>query len=318
MGVKSNGQAEHGSEKKTIPNAVKFLFGGLSGMGATCFVQPLDLVKNRMQLSGTTGKKEYRSSFHAIRSIYANEGVKAMYNGLSAGLARQATYTTARLGIYTWSFESYTKSKGNPSFAIKAILGMTAGGIASLVGNPMEISLVRMTADGRLPLSERRNYTNVFNALFRITREEGILTLWRGCTPTVLRSMIVNAAQLATYSQAKQQILQTGLIDEGILCHFCASMISGLATTAASMPADIIKTRIQNMRVIDGRPEYSGFFDVLGKAIKNEGVFSLWKGFTPYYMRLGPHTVLTFIFLEQLCALYNNHILGQHDRQATL
>lgn len=70
--------------------------------------------------------------------------------------------------------------------------------------------------------------------------------------------MIVNAAQLATYSQAKQQILQTGLIDEGILCHFCASMISGLATTAASMPADIIKTRIQNMRVIDGRPEYSG------------------------------------------------------------
>lgn len=80
----------------------------------------------------------------------------------------------------------------------------------------------------------------------------------KGCTPTVLRSMIVNAAQLATYSQAKQQILQTGLIDEGILCHFCASMISGLATTAASMPADIIKTRIQNMRVIDGRPEYSG------------------------------------------------------------
>ena len=31
--------------------SVKFLFGGLSGMGATCFVQPLDLVKTRMQVS---------------------------------------------------------------------------------------------------------------------------------------------------------------------------------------------------------------------------------------------------------------------------
>lgn len=31
----------------------------------------------------------------------------------------------------------------------------------------------------RLPVAERRGYTNVFNALSRITREEGVLTLWR-------------------------------------------------------------------------------------------------------------------------------------------
>ncbi|VDK41219.1 unnamed protein product, partial [Gongylonema pulchrum] len=41
-----------------IPNGVKFLLGGSAGMGATLFVQPLDLVKNRMQLSGLSGKKE--------------------------------------------------------------------------------------------------------------------------------------------------------------------------------------------------------------------------------------------------------------------
>lgn len=71
-------------------------------MGATCFVQPLDLVKNRMQLSGEGGKaKEYKTSFHAIRGIIAKEGVFAMYSGLSAGLLRQATYTTTRLGIHS-------------------------------------------------------------------------------------------------------------------------------------------------------------------------------------------------------------------------
>lgn len=31
----------------------------------------------------------------------------------------------------------------------------------------------------RLPLEQRRNYTSVFNALYRITKEEGVLTLWR-------------------------------------------------------------------------------------------------------------------------------------------
>ncbi|KAL3083492.1 hypothetical protein niasHS_011294 [Heterodera schachtii] len=305
---------------QTIPNSVKFVFGGIAGMGATLFVQPLDLVKNRMQLSGMQGTREFSSSFHALRTIVAREGPLALYNGLSAGLARQATYTTTRLGIYTWLLEQFSNNNNSititvatgqqtapaapPSFALKALLGMSAGGIASVVGNPMDLALVRMTADGRLPPAQRRNYSSVLNALVRVTREEGVLTLWRGCTPTVIRAMVVNAAQLATYSQAKQQLLASGHFRDGIPLHFCASMISGLATTVASMPVDIVKTRIQNMSVVDGRPEFSGVVDVVRRVLANEGIFALWKGFLPYYMRLGPHTVLTFILLEQMNALY--------------
>lgn len=40
------------AEVKSIPNGVKFAFGGSAGMAATMFVQPLDLVKNRMQMAG--------------------------------------------------------------------------------------------------------------------------------------------------------------------------------------------------------------------------------------------------------------------------
>lgn len=57
--------------------------------------------------------------------------------------------------------------------------GMTAGAVGAFIGTPAEISLIRMTADGRLPLNERRGYTSVFNALSRIIKEEGISTLWR-------------------------------------------------------------------------------------------------------------------------------------------
>ena len=67
-----------------------------------------------------------------------------------------------------------------------------------------------MTSDGNLPADQRRNYKSVFDALFRIVREEGLFTLWRGAIPTMGRAMVVNAAQLASYSQAKQGILGTG------------------------------------------------------------------------------------------------------------
>lgn len=48
--------------------------------------------------------------------------------------------------------------------------------------------------------------------------------------------------------------------------------------------------------------------DVWFKIIRGEGVLSLWKGFTPYYFRLGPHTVLTFIFLEQMNTAYYRYL----------
>lgn len=77
-------------------------------MAATLFVQPLDLVKNRMQLQGMGGaKKEYANSFEAFAKILRNEGVVGIYKGLGAGLLRQATYTTTRLGVYTMLVEEY-------------------------------------------------------------------------------------------------------------------------------------------------------------------------------------------------------------------
>jgi solute carrier family 25 oxoglutarate transporter 11 len=306
-------------EPATMPKYVKFLFGGSAGMGATLFVQPLDLVKNRMQLSGEGGKaREHKTSLHAIRSILKNEGIIGMYSGLSAGLLRQATYTTTRLGVYTVLFEHFSKDGKPPNFAMKAAMGIAAGGIGSFIGTPAEISLIRMTADGRLPPAERRGYKNVFNAIYRITTEEGVLTLWRGCILTVIRAMVVNAAQLASYSQAKQLVLSTGYFKENILLHFIASMISGLVTTAASMPVDIVKTRIQNMKIINGKPEYTGVVDVLSRVIRGEGFFSLWKGFTPYYMRLGPHTVITFILLEQMNAYYAKYVLKDESHRSSL
>jgi len=293
-------------DQKPLPMGIKFLFGGSAGMGATLFVQPLDLVKNRMQLSGAGGQqRQYKNSFDALTKILRNEGIVGIYTGLSAGLLRQATYTTSRLGVYNILFDMARNPDGSPpGFFKKAALGMCAGACGAFVGTPAEVTLIRMTADGRLPKAEQRGYTSAFNAIYRIAQEEGVTALWRGVLPTMGRAVVVNAAQLASYSQAKQNLLATAYFDDNIFCHFVASMISGLVTTTASMPVDIAKTRIQNMKTINGVPEYKGAIDVLGKVVRQEGFFSLWKGFTPYYFRLGPHTVLTFIFLEQMNKIY--------------
>jgi len=289
--------------EKTIPNPVKFAIGGMAGMGGTMVVQPLDLVKNRLQISA---KGEFNSAFHCIQTIVAKEGFTKLYAGLGAGLLRQATYTTTRFGIYNTLLDNH-KAKNNgqmPNVWYKLAFGFTAGGCGSVVGTPAEVCLIRMTSDGRLPVEQRRGYTSVGNALARIVREEGVLTLWRGCAPTVARAMVLNMAQLASYSQFKEMFKNTGKFDEGIPLHFVASMCSGFVSTVVSMPVDIVKTRIQNMKFIDGKGEYRGAGHCFTSLVKNEGVLALWKGFLPYYFRLGPHTVLAFVFMEQLNQAY--------------
>jgi len=284
------------SEKKPVSIGLpwQLAFAAASGCGATVFVQPMDLIKNRMQTNKDL------SVGQCIRSIKQTNGVTGFWTGLSAGLLRQCSYTTVRLGVYRKLEESYTPK----SFGEKLALGGSAGFIGSLFGNPAEVALIRMCADGNLPKAEQRGYTSAFNALTRIVKEEGILTLWRGSVPTIARAIVVNAVQLGTYSQAKETIKSTANMEDGLKLHFCAAMVSGLLTTIASMPVDIVKTRLQNQKFIDGKPEYKGIADVLGRIVKQEGFFRLWSGFFPYYFRLGPHTVLTFIFVEQLRNLY--------------
>jgi solute carrier family 25 oxoglutarate transporter 11 len=111
---------------------------------------------------------------------------------------------------------------------LNLLLGVISGGLGSFLGTPAEVALVRMTLDGRLPAAERRNYKHVFDALIRITREEGVLRLWRGAIPTATRAMIVNAAQMPTYSQAKQALISNGLMEQGFALHAVASLIAAL------------------------------------------------------------------------------------------
>eukprot|EP00127_Corallochytrium_limacisporum_P006402 Clim_evm10s226 gene=Clim_evmTU10s226 len=279
----------------------QFATGALAGMSATCVIQPIDLVKTRLQIQKSLGG-EMRGPIQTFVGVIREEGFLGLYSGLSAALFRQLTYTGTRLGIFTFGMDKLTAKMGadNIQFYHRAGLGLFAGACGAIAGNPAEVALVRMTADGRLPPAERRNYKSVFDALIRVVREEGVLRLWRGVSPTVARAMLLNAAQLATYSQAKAMLQRKFSFPEGVPLHLTASTMSGLCASFVSLPADIVKTRVQNARVIDGKPEYSGNVDAAMKMIRKEGFFSLWTGFPTFFVRIGGHTILTFLFLEQI------------------
>lgn len=68
--------------------------------------------------------------------------------------------------------------------------------------------------------------------------------------------------------------------------------------------------RIQQQKIINGIPEYSGLFDVASTLVKTEGVTALWKGWSFYYLRVAPATVLLFVFMEQLNKGYRKYLMN--------
>ncbi|RVW58981.1 Mitochondrial dicarboxylate/tricarboxylate transporter DTC [Vitis vinifera] len=104
-----------------------------------------------------------------------NEGIKAFPKGLSAGLLRQATYTTARLRsfkVLTNKVVAANDGKPLPLYQ-KALCGVTARAIGATVGSPADSSLIY----------------------------EWVLALWQGIGLTAVRAMALNMEMLASYDQ---------------------------------------------------------------------------------------------------------------------
>lgn len=82
----------------------------------------------------------------------------ALYNGLSASLCRQLTYSTTRFGIYEVAKQSVTSKGGDTSFATRVAMAAVAGAAGGFVGTPADMVNVRMQNDVKLPLEKRRKY----------------------------------------------------------------------------------------------------------------------------------------------------------------
>lgn len=316
-----------------------FVEGGIASIVAGCSTHPLDLIKVRMQLQGENGAPKINPApavqnlrpslaFHttslsapgSIRvplpqpqaarvgpiavgvRIVQQEGVGALFQGVSATILRQTLYSTTRMGLYDMLKKKWTDpNSGSLPLTQKIAAGLIAGAIGAAVGNPADVAMVRMQADGRLPLAQRRNYTSVFDALTRMARQEGVASLWRGSSLTINRAMLVTASQLASYDQFKEMILEKGLMRDGLGTHVTASFAAGFVAAVASNPVDVIKTRVMNMKVEPGaEPPYAGPLDCAIKTVRAEGPLALYKGFVPTISRQGPFTVVLFVTLEQV------------------
>ncbi|NXY66471.1 DIC protein, partial [Callaeas wilsoni] len=253
-------------------------------------------IKAALEAAGGTTQQEVKMrmmgmAMHVIRT----DGFLALYNGLSASLCRQMTYSLTRFGIYETAKNHLGQGNQRPlPFYQKVLLGAAGGFTGGFVGTPADMVNVRsLRALTSSPLAPS-SYSHALDGMYRVLREEGLKKLFSGASVASCRGALVTVGQLSCYDQAKQLVLATGLLSDNVFTHFLSSFIAGGCATFLCQPLDVLKTRLMN-----SHGEYQGVTHCAMETAKL-GPLAFYKGFVPAAVRLVPQTVLTFLFLEQL------------------
>ncbi|KAJ9494226.1 hypothetical protein H2202_010287 [Exophiala xenobiotica] len=172
-----------------------FWLGGAAGAMAACCTHPLDQTKYSQV---ETVRVSFPDQFS--HQNLTPTGIPSLWWGISASILRQSTYSTARFGLYNYFAREARQWTGQQrlSSPMEIACAGAAGGLAGLIGNPTEVALVRMCADGAKSPAQRFGYAHAFDALLKIGRDEGVRTFARGLGPNVVRSVIMNVSQIAT------------------------------------------------------------------------------------------------------------------------
>ncbi|KAK0541288.1 hypothetical protein OC835_000272 [Tilletia horrida] len=284
-----------------------FWLGGVAASCAATITHPLDLTKYRLQ-TATVKQGMFTTMFTSAR----NEGILTLFQGLSATWARQLSYSITRFAVYEEAKARLTPAGSKPTTATLATSAALAGAIAGIVGNPAEIVLVRMCSDLNRAPAQRYNYSNAIAGLGTIARSEGVSTLFLGLGPNVVRSVVMNVAQLGSYDLFRALLLSAGLTEGSSTLTFAASFAAGTTATTLCAPVDVIKSRVQNSKTGEG------VLAVIRQSIKQDGPGVFLRGWTPAWIRLQPQTTLIYFFLTYFQGIIDKQRAGAKKMDSAL
>lgn len=75
-------------------------------------------------------------------------------------------------------------------------------------------------------------------------KEEGVINLWKGATPTVIRAMALNLGMLVSYDESKERLEKYLGKDKANTIWVLSSLISGGIAATMSLPFDNVKTKL--------------------------------------------------------------------------
>ncbi|KAM7154926.1 mitochondrial 2-oxodicarboxylate carrier isoform 2-T2 [Molossus nigricans] len=184
----------------SLSPALTFAIAGLgSGLTEAIVVNPFEVVKVGLQANRNTFT-EQPSTMSYARHIIKTEGLglQGLNKGFTATLGRHGVFNMVYFGFY-YNVKNIIPVNKDPTleFLRKFGIGLLSGTIASVINIPFDVAKSRI--QGPQPVPGEIKYRTCFKTMATIYQEEGILALYKGLLPKIMRLGPGGAVMLLVY-----------------------------------------------------------------------------------------------------------------------
>ncbi|XP_039766039.1 mitochondrial coenzyme A transporter SLC25A42 [Ornithorhynchus anatinus] len=260
--------------------------GALAGALAKTAVAPLDRTKIIFQVSSK--RFSAKEAFRLIYFTYLNEGFFSLWRGNSATMVRVIPYAAIQFCAHEEYKQLLGRYFGFQGEALppwpRLLAGALAGTTAASLTYPLDLVRARMA------VTPKEMYGNIFHVFIRMSREEGLKTLYRGFAPTVLGVIPYAGLSFFTYESLKKFHREhSGRSQPYPFERMFFGACAGLIGQSASYPLDVVRRRMQTAGVTGHT--YGTILCTLKEIVKEEGfIQGLYKGLSMNWVK-GPIAV---------------------------
>ena len=268
---------------------IPILSGGIAGGLETIVIWPTEYTKTLLQLQRNKQTPKYKGMIDCATQQINKYGAVGLYRGMVPALGFAIPKAGIKFGSFSFFHSLIIKNTNNEDMPIKNLTaGMMAGVTeAILVVTPQETLKTK--------LIEMNN--GFYNGIKTIVKNEGVLGIYNGLIPTILKQSTNQGLRFMSYGIYKNAIMNiNGNQKITTSQSFIGGMIGGSISTLCNNPIDVVKTRMQGLN----SHQYNSTLNCIRIIIKKEGVYAFYKGLIPRLMRVIPGQGIIFASYEKI------------------
>ena len=254
------------------------LNGAISGAASTFLNVPFQVIRTSMMVKQTKkGKK--MSMISMMLKIYKQEGIFGFYRGLLPSLIRLPLGNAFYFSTLEYT-KQFLKTKLHTNEITTNFLSSAAGiAVQCVVTNPMYVASTRFEALGF------NQYSNLFDGLKHIYRDEGLRGFTKGLKPLMIKEIPSHAFFYVIYELNNKWLCKVKLFP-GKTAYSVSAMLSSTIITILDNPLDLIRTRTQYQFISKNKDhKYPSIFKGIQHIYKTEGLRGLQNGVMPRILR---------------------------------
>lgn len=138
-----------------------------------------------------------------------------------------------------------------------------------------------MSGDCAVEHAQRRTFNSTFDGIRKIARNEGITTLWRGLSPTLLMAVPANIIYFTGYEWLRyNKSSPINKVSSDITAPLFAGATARVVAASAINPIELFRTRLQASRGANATSAMAETVSGVKDMVAQHGYRSLWRGIT--------------------------------------